>query len=624
MDFMTKLNRVFLQLAFTNVKVARAGGVDASLISRFRTGDRVPSAGSRQVQVLCRGLVLLAEAQGKLEALCDCCGLPQCDTQQLCRELEHWLGDGDAGLRAKRQGREADEEHAAAKEALFAFSEKLNALMSAFEITNIRLAKALHIDASLISRFRTGMRSPTSGSWFPEQFCAWMAERIFVFPSRTRRERLAPLIGEPVPDTSEALKARLLSWMYTEPESGDSQMLGRFLSRLEVCQPALEVPPGLMESIRAMPAHTKSVESFFGVVGLRKAVKRFLTAAATQPESGTLFLYSDQPLGWLTDDPEFAKTWAVLMAVLLHHKNRICIIHNIDRSYTEMFEALEKWIPLYMTGLIQSFYCEKGKESRFYQTMFILPQVCSVNAAFVAGTEDGAEYLLTTRQAQIEYHYRQFQALMQESRPLLRSFALNCLDDYSSCVASVPLCAVASVHLRGTLSAATMPDDLFEEILARSTLGDRQKVFARGYRAEGIDRFELSLKNGGVTELVAVPDDEDLFAHRIKVDLPMEDIYYTEKEFARHVQHIMQLIQTGDHYRFYPLPQNPFDNVIISVWKEKQSLVIKTDKPVTAFFFENVLMDQSFLKYLESLAQTTMPGAYRKENAVAQLVKYIG
>ncbi len=624
MDFMTKLNRLFTQLAFTNIKVARCGGLDASLISRFRTGDRVPSAGSRQVKALCRGLVLLAEEQGKIEALCNCCGIPGGNTRQLDNELEYWLSAGDAGLKAKRRGRETNESTAMAIGGFFAFSEKLDALMSAFEITNIRLAKALHIDASLISRFRTGMRSPTAGSWFPEQFSAWIAERILVFPSRTRRERLISLIGEPVPDTAELLKARLLAWMYTEPESGDSQMLNRFLARLETCQPVLQVPPGLMESIKAIPAHTKSVETFYGVAGLRRAVERFLTAVAVQQAPSTLYLYSDQPLGWLTDDPGFAKTWAILMAVVLQHKNRICIIHNIDRSYAEMFEALEKWIPLYMTGLIQSFYCEKRQAGRFHQTMFILPSVCSVNAAFVAGTEDSAAYLLTARQSQIDYHHQQFQALMQESRPLLRTFTLNCSSDYSNCMATVPSCAAASVHLLNTLSVATMPADLFEHIIGRSQLKEDEAAFAREYRASSLARFEQSLKNGGVTELVAMPGDEALFAQRVRVGVPVHELYYTEEEFAQHVRHIIQLIKTHRCYRFYPLPESPFDNVIISVWEEEQSLVIKTDEPVTVFFFENILMNHSFLKYLESLAQTIMLGAYRRENAVAQLVKFSG
>ena len=618
---MTKLNHLFKKLSFTNVKVARCGGLDASLISRFRTGDRVPTAGSRQVRALCQGLVLLAEEQGKMEALCNCCGLSPCNNHLLSTELEQWLSAGETGLKAKRQGKETAVE-AVTKGELFAFSEKLDALMNAFEITNIRLAKALHIDASLISRFRTGMRSPTSGSWFPEQFCTWMADRIFVFPFGTRRERLAPLIGEPIPQTPESLKTRLLAWMYTGPESGDSQMLNRFLARLETCQPVLEVPVGLMESIRAMPAHTKSAESFFGISGLRKAVKRFLTAAAVQPEPNTLFLYSDQPLSWLTGDPDFAKNWAVLMGVVLHHRNRICIIHNIDRSFTEMFEALEKWIPLYMTGLIQSFYCEKRQESRFHQTMFILPQVCSVNAAFVAGTEDTAEYSLTTRQAQIDYHQQQFQALMQESCPLLRALTLSHPGDYFDCMESIPLCAAASVHLLSTLSIATMPDDLFEQIVARSMYSDNDKALVRMYRKNSISRFELSMKSGGVTELVAMPSDEKLFGQQVRIDLPTGNLYYTEKEFAWHIQHVIRLIETRDGYRFYQLPESPFENVVISVWEGKQSLVVKTDNPVTVFIFENMLMNQSFSKYCETLAQTIMPGAYRQEYIVSQLLKY--
>ena len=165
--FFWTLKQSFSQLGFTKIKVARCGGLDASLISRFRTGTRVPSSGSRQVEALCRGIVLLAQEQCKIEMLCDICSFARCEAEQVINALELWLSAEDAGLKARRSGKCTTIASVAVKQGFFAFSQKLDALMSAFEITNIRLAKALHIDASLISRFRTGVRSPAAGSWFP-------------------------------------------------------------------------------------------------------------------------------------------------------------------------------------------------------------------------------------------------------------------------------------------------------------------------------------------------------------------------------------------------------------------------------------------------------------------------
>ncbi|QNB45639.1 hypothetical protein BR63_04535 [Thermanaerosceptrum fracticalcis] len=44
------------------------------------------------------------------------------------------------------------------------FSHKLNHLMEIFGVSNNRLAKALSIDASLVSRWRTGNRVPAQDS----------------------------------------------------------------------------------------------------------------------------------------------------------------------------------------------------------------------------------------------------------------------------------------------------------------------------------------------------------------------------------------------------------------------------------------------------------------------------
>ena len=134
-------------------------------------------------------------------------------------------------------------------------------------------------------------------------------------------------------------------------------------------------------------------------------------------------------------------------------------------------------------------------------------------------------------------------------------------------------------------------------------------------------QFDICLHSGGVTELIAMPSDENLFTKLVNVDLPAANLYCTAEEFAQHVQAIKRLIREQDSYRFYPLPESPFENVVLSVCNE-QSLVSKADLPIIAFLFENTVMKQSFSKYLNTLGQTIMPDAYQKETAQARLAKY--
>lgn len=44
------------------------------------------------------------------------------------------------------------------------FQERFNMIMDMAKMTNVRLSKILNVDASLISRYRSGTRSPLSNS----------------------------------------------------------------------------------------------------------------------------------------------------------------------------------------------------------------------------------------------------------------------------------------------------------------------------------------------------------------------------------------------------------------------------------------------------------------------------
>ena len=92
MIFKSKLNYIFENMGFSNVEVARVGNFDASLISRFRTGKRIPSKESRQIYCLCKGLLKAAQELGTLDQLCFLCKINDVnDIDLITDQLLRWL-----------------------------------------------------------------------------------------------------------------------------------------------------------------------------------------------------------------------------------------------------------------------------------------------------------------------------------------------------------------------------------------------------------------------------------------------------------------------------------------------------------------------------------------------------
>ena len=98
----------------------------------------------------------------------------------------------------------------------------------------------------------------------------------------------------------------------------------------------------------------------------------------------------------------------------------IRIIHNIDRGLVEMTDAIINWLPLYMSGMIESFYCIKPGSGRFSHTIFLNPGNFCIEAAHVIGMEAAGIYRFHTSGELLSQSKGAFDKLMEMSRPLVR------------------------------------------------------------------------------------------------------------------------------------------------------------------------------------------------------------
>lgn len=163
MEFSEKINLIMNELGADNVSIARYGGFDRTSLSRFRNGKRVPGASSRTAGMLVEGIYLYADNENSLEKLCSITGGDRRGTSEEIKDsVSTWLY---SGMRKVRSAKKAERKSLT----LNAFSERLDAVMSISEISNIQLSRWMNVDSSLISRYRAGVRTPRSNSELSEK-----------------------------------------------------------------------------------------------------------------------------------------------------------------------------------------------------------------------------------------------------------------------------------------------------------------------------------------------------------------------------------------------------------------------------------------------------------------------
>ena len=582
--FSEKLNKILTLLDVTSGDFARFAGCDKSYISRMTSGARVPKKGGAGAWRIVDGIYASADEKGKTAGICE---LISCKDQNsadgIKSQIMAWLYDGEE-VTDKKSKAPKD------KVPYRVFGEKLNAVMELAEISNIRLGNLVNIDTSYISRFRNGLRSPKSNPRTMDAICTALLRRL---GEQNKIQQLAALMKVApgaLTDEEEAFSL-FHDWLYDTEKTDSSSVIEKLLETIDTFSIDAKTPLPSFEEVAATVKCEDAV--YFGSTGLQNAVIRFL-GGVISGGGKELYLYSDQNMNWLTD-PAFRLKWAALMLCCVQKGIKIHVIHNVDRDVSEMIEAIISWLPLYMSGMIRSYYCKKQKNPRFSNTVFLCPGVACIKGSNVIGTEDqNGEYRYDTDTKILEMHQAAFHSLLADAKQLVRIYG-NLESE------GLIHTGNSGMTVLGTaLSLATMPKETLVSILERCGADETVKNRAFSVWESRKRLLNVTLNESFVHECIPVADEESLFGNKVLTDIPGLNVAYTPKEYAEHIRNIIALSDESPKYRFCALPDAPFANTQI-VLSDDLVTVSRLNAPQVTFLISHPAMYEAFMAYADSI-----------------------
>ena len=561
--FSERLNLLMTQLNASGAQIAKHAGFDRTNVSRLRSGARTPSSDGPTAEKLIGGIYLFADSKNCMDLLCRIIDIsPDTSAEEIRSALSDWLfgGEEKQPLRSGRPKKAA---------ACRTFGERLDAAMSLAELSNIRLSQLINVDASLISRYRTGVRTPRANPDMTSNLANVLWNRIL---KNGKKAELAHMMRFPESETDVSY---FLDWLCDFDAEDLLDAFDSYTAETGIPLPSFEeaVPQNLIRDTRPV---------YSGTTGFQEAVIRFL-GTAVQEQAKELWLYSDQNMDWMVSDPEFLRKWASLMSACVKNGTRIRIIHNVDRNLDEMNTAITSWLPLYMSGRIESYFNQKVKDGRFSHTLFLNPGRMSIAACHVVGTEAAGLYYYYTEEAPLELCRSSFLKLMENAKPLLRINPPGTLENRGSDLTLI----------QSTLSISTMPEELVRSF-------DSPELYEEWIRRKELLRQHLISSH--FTECIALADDADLVRGKAPVEeIPgTEGLYYTPEQYALHIRNILLLSDKYPGYRFYILPEIPFRNIRLLIGEENVN-VTRSVSPYLSMSFTHPLMCRAFQGYAEHM-----------------------
>lgn len=401
MSFATVLDAYCRALDATNREIAERCNVSPSALSRYRAGERTPEAGGEVISDLATGIAELSREQGIEDA-------SQPDSVLSALEVA-LTGSRMVGM---------------------SYSKRLDALMTLLDIRNADLARSINVDPSYLSRIRSGQRSPADQRTFTENCARFTARWCFDHNDLDRLRELVSSVDEVAErleldldsesDLAELLHIWLLGDNMVEADLVEMERLFRKLDAFyfyDYLEAASNVEIDSSFDPELLEPHTRF---YYGLEEMQQAELDFLTIAAAT-NAREISMSSDMPLLQLSLGAKLMPRIIERIVAIQRQGCHVNVVHNVDRPLGETLAALERWIPLYMTGMATPYYL-RGVHNRLFCHVNYVCDSCALASEAVIGHQEDGRYYLTTDPAELEYFKRKMGFILEKSSPLVEVF----------------------------------------------------------------------------------------------------------------------------------------------------------------------------------------------------------
>ena len=571
MEFRERLNTYIDLLGCTTSELAEAAGLSVATISRYRSGDRTPSAEGDQLRLLARGIARLSGASG---------ATPLDEAVVLAR-----LQEAATGIAVNYD----------------VFRSNLGALLGALSISNSELARALSYDPSYISRIISGSRRPADLPKFVMQVAGVIGRR---YGSPARAAELAAVLECPesaVSDPERATEA-VRTWLSSNERQVDNP-LGRFLSKVDAFDLDAFAQSIGFDSLRVptTPFQLPTTRTYTGIRQIMEAETDFLKATALSRSTEPVFIYSTMPLDEMTEDPDFPRKWAFGIAVLLRKGLHLNVVHDVDRPLAEMFVGLEGWVPMYMTGQISPYYLPEAQGGVFLHNLKV-SGAAALEGRAVAGHHAEGRYVVTKAKDEVRAYALEARRILEHARPLMRIYRE---DDAAEFEGFVSQWAEHGGRRRAILSAPpiqTISPELLREVLEAGgvTKGQQERIVAYASRRRA-ELEQLLNANEVIAELSSVTREE---FDEAPVSLSLAGLFletnvpYTFEQYQEHLRLTQEFAKTHEGCELRIVGSSAFHNTQIVVCEGSWVLVTKAKAPTIHFVIEHPRMVEAFENFV--------------------------
>ena len=449
------------------------------------------------------------------------------------------------------------------------FYEKLIFLLNLTQTTNRMLAQELQVDPSLISRFRTGSRRLPRNREHIKSMSSYFARRC---TTEYQRQALSQMLGirQAFTMKKEPLSEILYYWL-----CGDSNEVGRFMQTFESL--AIESRPE-HSSVHPESLNAENVV-YYGTDGKRAAARAFYQHLLTQEKPCDLYILSEEADNWISEDSDFLQHLQEWGLCLLDRGFKIYQIAPPATPVDLAFDSLARWLPLYMTGRVTSYFYPRMRDNLHRRTLIVVPGHIAMTSNSVARGGSNITTVVTTDQRLTQAYAAQFQDYLDLCRPMHNIYTDT--DSLLQCLTQFLSQNGARIQRVNSLSAETSPPELVSYCIDQIHHPGLEQL---GYLyLHELDPIRENREFCEFIDIACLASAQDVRDGKVPIILSCsigsQPLYYTVDTYVLHLKHILHTLETCENYHFVPLDIKAQSEGLLTVKDGYKALLAKLYPP---------------------------------------------
>lgn len=476
-------------------------------------------------------------------------------------------------------------------------NEKLSFLMEIFKSNNSKLAKAINVHPSLISKWRTGKRTFSTESIYVESIAEYFLG-IDIF--QNKKEMLIEILKQFNSNINMCnrtqLKRYLIEWIFAGNTDDLKSEIGQYgknnyrnygvndllinLNNLTYDLPDTGISNILPDiEVPVTKGEPGYYEVFKGKEGKRQSALNIIDMILASDKPLELLLCDETNLDWLLDDPKFFTEFSGILKQLIARGHKIIIIHNINRELSQLMAIMDFWLPLYLTGCVESYFSSRNTNGKITKTLCIVRNTAAVLSVKSESDMENSNIFISKDQLFVKLAEDVFMSYLDKCRSLVKIYKGVNIEKYYDEVNDIEDRIGYVYTLRNRLSSLALPEETYSKLLDTLPLLPQGKKERLDFHNKRIKNFKERINYCKYIEIVNIDYFEGSFKNLIKFD--GLDFFVTEAvkcEIDDFIAYITNLIHLLTEYKNYEVLLVKFNNIITS---NRVSMTVKTD--CTAF-----------------------------------------